>query len=559
MAGDKKVEITISARDLATGVFARAKASVLDLAAGFASGQVAVDAFYKAVALAQQGIQEFAAADEVAARLATAFRNAGANVAQASARSSEFASQLQRVTKYSDDATLEAQALLVSIGKLTGDGLERATMASADLAAAMGVDIVTAATAMAKAAAGNTSALGKLGFVVKDAEGKTASFEKTLEAIERQLGGTAIAAGRTAAGQLERLTNAWKNFQESVGRASFAGGLGNYLEVATDGATRLANALDELSSKMAGLAAMPAPKGYGFILSLLIGSAMAGRAEAAAQLGASSGRRFDVQLPTVGPEPPTMAEQIVDEYIAAVQRATKAAKDEAERREKINRMFAESPPVLLDVPRYDPRGAWFGAAPLPTQSELANSMFPWADNTGQPLIGEDAISSPIMDAIAAVKEMNAEWMKTSNLVVEIAASVQGSLASGIYGILAGTGSIGERLQNLFDSLYQTIMRIIAEMIAAKLIGGALTFVGGLFGGPGGAAAGVGAGAALGTLSAGLAPPAVGDTRGISIASAGSPAVSMPVLMIGGRETARTVAREMQALRRRGIGVRIQEA
>jgi len=130
-----------------------------------------------------------------------------------------YAKALQQTTIYSDDAVTAAQRLLAQVGGVMPRDMEKATLAAANLAAALGIDLPNAAMMVAKAATGSTEALNKYGIETETADGKTQEFGATLDGINAKFAGAATAAADTYAGRLTQLGNAWDNVQEAVGRA----------------------------------------------------------------------------------------------------------------------------------------------------------------------------------------------------------------------------------------------------------------------------------------------------------------------------------------------------
>lgn len=129
-----------------------------------------------------------------------------------------FASGLQKTTGVSDDLITQNAALLVSIGNLSGQGLERGTTAALNLAQALQIDVGTAFDLVSKAANGNTTQLGKYGIKLDENIPKSEKFAKVLELIETRFGGLAQTKLNTFEGALTNLSNAFGEIQESVGK-----------------------------------------------------------------------------------------------------------------------------------------------------------------------------------------------------------------------------------------------------------------------------------------------------------------------------------------------------
>ena len=129
-----------------------------------------------------------------------------------------FASSLERTTGVEDELILSNAALLVSIGKLSGEGLERATKAALDLSRGMQVDVGTAFDIVTKATQGNVMALSRYGLEVNKTDTDAQKFAKTLQFIESRFGGLSTGAINTFEGALTKLRNGYNDIFESAGK-----------------------------------------------------------------------------------------------------------------------------------------------------------------------------------------------------------------------------------------------------------------------------------------------------------------------------------------------------
>ncbi len=73
--------------------------------------------------------------------LNTALKASGEFSKAASLELQEYASSLQAITKFGDEAILQTQALIQSLGQLDKEALKKATAATLDMAAALGIDL----------------------------------------------------------------------------------------------------------------------------------------------------------------------------------------------------------------------------------------------------------------------------------------------------------------------------------------------------------------------------------------------------------------------------------
>jgi len=88
----------------------------------------------------------------------------------------EFASSIQSMTEYGDEAVLELASLGATMGRFADDELKRATKAAIGFSKAFGIDAKASMTLLAKAAQGNFSSLSRYGIQVDE----TASQQQKL-------------------------------------------------------------------------------------------------------------------------------------------------------------------------------------------------------------------------------------------------------------------------------------------------------------------------------------------------------------------------------------------
>jgi hypothetical protein len=162
-------------------------------------------------------IDEAVKSEDAIKRLNTALILTGKYSDTTSISIQKYASELQGLTRYADDALVKSAALIQALGKLDEEGLKRAVKSTADLASGLGIDLETATNLVAKATAGNTIAFTRFGVAVE--KGKTAAetFENTLRKIESTFGGAAAANVQTYSGRIEQLTNAQSDLGEEFG------------------------------------------------------------------------------------------------------------------------------------------------------------------------------------------------------------------------------------------------------------------------------------------------------------------------------------------------------
>lgn len=219
----KGLEQTEKSATLASGAFGGMATKIGAVAAGMVSAEAVIGLTRAGIRTLTQfllsSVDSFSSAEAASRKLEQALRSQSTITPQLVARYGELATQFQKTSVFSDDLVTDMQALLVQVGDVMPSQMEVALKASTDLAAGLGIDLQTATSLVAKAAAGHTETLGRYGITVSDAAIQTKGFDATLEAIESRFGGQASAQLETYAGKVQALANAWDNVKEVVGGA----------------------------------------------------------------------------------------------------------------------------------------------------------------------------------------------------------------------------------------------------------------------------------------------------------------------------------------------------
>ncbi len=206
-----------------TSVVAQAFATMT----GVVGGQAILGAF-KSLKNSAIGLFKTLITDGVAAaqvqedainRLNTALKLSGKFTKEASLGFQEFASSLQQATKFGDEAILSNAGLIQSLGNLDQEGLKKATAAAVDLAAALNVDLKTAALLVGKAAAGEVSSFSRFGLIIEKGSDTAETFARALDAINDKFGGAAAAQVNTFSGAYQQLSNTFGDATEEIGFA----------------------------------------------------------------------------------------------------------------------------------------------------------------------------------------------------------------------------------------------------------------------------------------------------------------------------------------------------
>lgn len=151
------------------------------------------------------------------------------------------ASALQGVTRFGDEATIQMQAQLATLG-LTEDQIFRLTPLVQDLAAQTGKPLSKAAKEVTSALSTGSTTLAKYGVELTAANSLSENLEITLAGLETSVGGAAQKMANEGSGGAEQLSNAYGDIKESIGK------------VVSDGLNELTPALLENANAMKAVA-----------------------------------------------------------------------------------------------------------------------------------------------------------------------------------------------------------------------------------------------------------------------------------------------------------------
>src|SRR5262245_25969894 len=143
----------------------------------------------EAIEAAQSWIQEYEQAEAAQSRLTAAMKNAGIATPELTGMYNDMAASLQKVSTFSDEAITDAQALFTVVGSVKPDAMKDTLEAAMNLAAFLKTDLKPAADMMAKAAASDGEALGKLKTILGDAYVPGMKFADVVNAINQKFGG----------------------------------------------------------------------------------------------------------------------------------------------------------------------------------------------------------------------------------------------------------------------------------------------------------------------------------------------------------------------------------
>ena len=176
---------------------------------------VGLFAAQKVLAYGKASIKAFAADDKAAKVLAKSLDNLGVSYANPQVKT--FIATLESQFGVVDDLLRPAYQKLVTT---TGDWRQSQDLlkTALDLSALSGDDVVSTASALSKAYAGNTKGLQKYGLGLSKTQLAAMSFDDILKQVNKVAGGQAVVAADSYAGALDKLTVAAANAQETIGK-----------------------------------------------------------------------------------------------------------------------------------------------------------------------------------------------------------------------------------------------------------------------------------------------------------------------------------------------------
>lgn len=245
MGNDSELNILIKAKNEASKVLQQVQNDAKGFGGGISSAMTAARGSSMALlggvtavgaGFAAFGVSSFKAATEsedALAQLNAVLKSTHGAANLTTKDLTDQATALQKVTKFSDEAVMATQSMLLTFTEIKGPVLQGATQAALDMAQALGMDGTQAAMQLGKALNDPTTGMTKLqrvGVTFTDSQkqaaaamvaaGNTAGAQNLiLKELQKEFGGSAEAAGDTFSGQLTILKNTFGDLQEAVGFA----------------------------------------------------------------------------------------------------------------------------------------------------------------------------------------------------------------------------------------------------------------------------------------------------------------------------------------------------
>ena len=231
-----KVEVDILANDKTGGVLgnvSRGLGSIMTTAAGFITGTVLMNAGQAIADMFTSTIAEATEAQASLAQMEAALKSTGGAAGLSSQELQEYATQLQNITAFDDEAIQGAESLLLTFTNVKGDIFKDATATILDMSQAMGQDLKSSSIQVGKALQdpiAGIGALARVGVQFSDSQkdmiktmvesGDIMGAQKVILAeLDKQFGGSAEAFANTYAGKMQQFNNTMGNVKETIGSA----------------------------------------------------------------------------------------------------------------------------------------------------------------------------------------------------------------------------------------------------------------------------------------------------------------------------------------------------
>ena len=185
---------------------------------------------------AKTSVKNYNEAEAANVKLQNALRNTGAAIGVNADELKDYASQLQKVNGYADDATMSAMATLTTFRSVQGRVFKDTIAAAQDMASFLGTDLNAAVQQLGKALEApelGITMLRRSGVIFTTEmtknikklvdEGKTYEAQLAiLEEVNKRFGGEAARQADTAAGAWKRVGMAFGDLTEHIGKTTEA-------------------------------------------------------------------------------------------------------------------------------------------------------------------------------------------------------------------------------------------------------------------------------------------------------------------------------------------------
>lgn len=230
MAADANIRAVITAEDRASSVIGGFGDGLGKLGLIAGASMAAAGAAVAGFGIAS--VKAYSESEDALAQLNAVLKSTGDVSGVTAEQATQLAASLQKTTKFSDEAVLSAENMLLTFTNISKDVFPDTTRAVADMAQAMGTDLKSTAIQVGKALQdpiNGVTALQRVGVRLSDSQkalvenlvksGRTMDAQKViLKELKTEFGGSADAAGNTFSGSLAKLQNTFNDLMENIGQ-----------------------------------------------------------------------------------------------------------------------------------------------------------------------------------------------------------------------------------------------------------------------------------------------------------------------------------------------------
>lgn len=206
------IKLLADISDATKSINSFSKTADLALKAGFAFllGSGLKNAFGVVIGSAEES-------EKAITKMEVALKLAGDFSVEAAEGFEEFASQIQSVTTFSDEAALSSVALAKQFNT-TNEEAKRLVEAAADLASITGEDLETATRKLGQTLDGTAGRLAEQVPALKNLTAEQLKAGAAIDIVAQRFAGAGAALGQTFAGQIIQARNAFDDILESLGK-----------------------------------------------------------------------------------------------------------------------------------------------------------------------------------------------------------------------------------------------------------------------------------------------------------------------------------------------------
>src|SRR5262252_125383 len=207
--------------DVTATAFKRVEESTKDYAqtiTGLAAAlATAKGAFSELKGIVTEWLDVHRRAEDSTVLLTTALRAQGQAIPEVIDLYKQLTEKYSDTTVFSGSLLRESEALLVQIGNVMPEQMDKALQATTDLAAGLRIDLETAARMVGRAMEGNVGPLRRYGIEISKAQVAAQGAAAVFDAIGEKMGGQAAAQAETFTGTLDKLASAIHHVEGAFG------------------------------------------------------------------------------------------------------------------------------------------------------------------------------------------------------------------------------------------------------------------------------------------------------------------------------------------------------